>query len=493
MDFSKEKLSIKKLGTKVILSTLLSTTLFFGTVLGVSATDFQAEAEARKELPVESNEIESWPDGPLIGAEAAILIEANTGTILYAKNISKKEYPASITKLLTSLIAIENSNLDDIITFSHDAVFSVPSDASGMGMDVGEQITMEQALYGTLVGSANEAANAIGEHVSGSLSAFADLMNQRATQLGCLNSNFVTSNGLFDDNHYTTAYDMAIIAKEFFSYELLSKMSNTERYNIPISATQPDDIWVYSHNRLLAGRQFEFEYFIGGKTGYTDIARQTLVSCAEKDGMRLICVILKEESPAQFTDTVDLFNYGFSNFQMLNIAENETQFNIEHSDFFESNTDVFGNSEPILSLNQESFIILPVTAEFSDTVSTLSYDTKSDTSVAEITYTYQNVLVGTVTVDLASSTTEDIGFDSIIDDPETDLADFNSSEETIHKVIFVNVKKIIFWILGIAGFVIILFIIRAIIRNYHFSRRRRIRLRHKKRRQHKSKYDRYDF
>lgn len=485
--------SSKKFGVKIILSTLLSTTLFFSTLLGVNATDYEAEAEARKQLTVESNEIENWPEGPLIGAEAAILIEANTGTILYAKNIDKKEYPASITKLLTGLIAIENSSLDDIVTFSNDAVFSVPGDASGMGMDVNEQITMEQALYGILVGSANEAANAVAEHVGGSLVGFSDLMNQRARQLGCTDSHFVNANGLFDANHYTTAYDMAIIAKEFFSYELLSKMSNTETYNIPISETQPDDIWIYSHHRLLTGRQFEYEYFIGGKTGYTDNARQTLVSCAQKDGMRLICVILKEESPAQFTDTVDLFNYGFSNFQMLNVADNETQFNIDHSDFFESNTDVFGNSEPILSLNQGSYIVLPVTAEFSDAVSTLSYDAQNNSSVAEITYTYQDVPVGTVTVDLASSTTEDIGFESIVESSESALNDINTSVETTDKVIFINVKKIIFWIIGIACLVIVLFIIRAIIRNYHFSRRRRLRLRRKKRRQHKSKYDRYDF
>lgn len=493
MSFSTKKLRFTKFCTTITISTFLSVTLFFSSTLGVNATDFQAEADARKELPVESNEIENWPNGPLIGADAAILIEASTGTILYAKNITKKEYPASITKLLTSLIAIEHSNLDDDISFSHDAVFSVPSDASGMGMDVGEQITMEQALYGVLVGSANEAANAIGEYISGTLSDFSILMNEKAKQLGCLNSHFSNANGLFDDNHYTTAYDMSLIAKEFFSNELLCKMSNTQIYNIPISDTQPDDIWIASHHKLLKGKQYEYEYIIGGKTGYTDKARQTLVSCAEKDGMRLICIILKEESPDQFTDTLDLFNYGFSNFKMLNIAENETQFNIQHSDFFESNTDVFGNSDPLLSLNKDSFIVLPISAVFGDACSSLSYDTISDSSLAEITYTYQGVCVGTVTINLEKSSSDDIVFDSVLDNPKTALDDPILSSEANDKVIFINVKNIIFGILLIAFIVIILFIIRAIIRNYHFSRRRHLRLRRKKRRRHKSKYDGYDF
>lgn len=493
MSFSTKKLRFTKFCTTITISTFLSVTLFFSSTLGVNATDFQAEADARKELPVESNEIENWPNGPLIGADAAILIEASTGTILYAKNITKKEYPASITKLLTSLIAIEHSNLDDDISFSHDAVFSVPSDASGMGMDVGEQITMEQALYGVLVGSANEAANAIGEYISGTLSDFSILMNEKAKQLGCLNSHFSNANGLFDDNHYTTAYDMSLIAKEFFSNELLCKMSNTQIYNIPISDTQPDDIWIASHHKLLKGKQYEYEYIIGGKTGYTDKARQTLVSCAEKDGIRLICIILKEESPDQFTDTLDLFNYGFSNFKMLNIAENETQFNIQHSDFFESNTDVFGNSDPLLSLNKDSFIVLPISAVFGDASSSLSYDTISDSSLAEITYTYQGVCVGTVTINLEKSSSDDIVFDGVLDNPKTALDDPILSAEANDKVIFINVKNIIFGILLIAFIVIILFIIRAIIRNYHFSRRRHLRVRRKKRRRHKSKYDGYDF
>lgn len=154
--------------------------------LSVHATvDYSAEAEARKSLPVQTNQIENWPDGPAIGAEGAILMEASTGTILYAKNIDEKLFPASTTKILTALIAAENSDMNEDVTFSHDAVFSIERGSSNMGMDVGEVITMEQALYGLLVNSANESANAIAEHVGGSIDGFVDMMNDKAAELGC--------------------------------------------------------------------------------------------------------------------------------------------------------------------------------------------------------------------------------------------------------------------------------------------------------------------
>ena len=140
-------------------------------------------AEDRKSLPVESNEIENWPNGPLIGAESAIVMEAETGIILYSKNIHEQLYPASTTKILTCLIAAENSSLDEMVTFSQEAVFSVTPGGSHMGMDVGEALTMEEALYGVLVGSANETANAVAEHVGGSIEGFSDLMNKRAAEL----------------------------------------------------------------------------------------------------------------------------------------------------------------------------------------------------------------------------------------------------------------------------------------------------------------------
>lgn len=453
------------------LSAFLITYTFTASALTVKAeTDLNAEAEARKGLAIESNAIENWPSGPAIGAEGAILMEANTGTILYAKNIHEHLYPASTTKILTALVASENSSMDEDVTYSHEAVFSIERGSSNMGMDEGEVITMEQSLYGLLVNSANEAANAIAEHVAGSMDSFVDMMNAKAKELGCEDSHFVTTNGLHDENHYTSPYDLALIAKAFFNNELLAKMSGTSSYYIPQSPTQPDDdLYCNSHNKMLTNSKYKVDGYIGGKTGYTSQARQTLVSCAQRNGMKLICVIMKEESPNQFQDTVDLFNYGFDNFEMYNVSENETKYTMDSSDFFTTDNDIFGNSKPILSLNTQDCIILPKTADFSDAQSELTYDSDKEPSVATISYTYSGQPVGKATVDLAFEEEETFDFENQVVNME------ETEPEKEENVIFINVKKIILWILGIAGVLILLFIILAFIKSYSFNRRRRSR------------------
>lgn len=211
------------------------------TAQAASTEELQELAEARKTLPVQSNEIENWPSGPQIGAQAAILMDANTGVILYAKNVHERLYPASTTKIMTCLLAMERGNLDDTVKFSHEAVFSVPADGSNMGMDEGEALSLEECLYGIMVASANEAANAAAEYISGSISEFVDLMNLRAKEIGCTDTHFTNTNGLHDPEHYTSVYDLALISSYFFQNEMLCKISNTPRYHFEATATQPDD------------------------------------------------------------------------------------------------------------------------------------------------------------------------------------------------------------------------------------------------------------
>ncbi len=463
------------------------------------ATDYLAEEEARRSLPIASNSYEEWPDGPAVGAEGAILMEAETGTILYEKNIHEKLYPASVTKILTCLIGSEECQMDEEVTISHDAVFSIPRDSSNIGLDEGEVITVEQCMYGILVASANEAANALAEHVSGSMEEFVALMNQRAKELGCENSHFVTTNGLHDEQHYTTPYDLALIAQKFFDNELLCKMSSTPTYHIPQSPTQPDeDLYANTHNQLLfPGGKYNYEYIVGSKTGFTSDSRQTLVSCAEKDGMKLICVVMREESPHQFEDTISLFEYGFSNFQKINIAANEKEYTVENHDFFQTDNDVFGASNPILSINPSDSVVIPITAVFDDLDSELTYDTESSSSVASIQYTYHGIPVGSATVDLAEGEAENT-FDFENQNQMENQAD--AEEETEEesgdaggKVIFVNVRQVIVWVIGIAGFFIFLFVVKAVIDNYQFAQRRKVRNRHKKRKKIKTEFDDFDF
>ncbi len=388
---------------------LLSTIIlvaFLSVLIGDSsfaAGDYEQDALLRKDLPIQSNDIEGWPHGPEITAQAAIVMEAGTGTILYAKNIHEELYPASTTKIMTCLLAVENAGISDEITFSNDAIFSVPRDGSNIGMDVGQSITLEQALYGIMVGSANEVANAVAEHVSGSISAFVDLMNERAKELGCTNTHFSNTNGLQADDHYTSAYDLALIAKAFFSNELLCKIGNTPKYHFVATSTQPDDFYIKNKHKLING-EMTYEGILGGKTGYTDLARETLVTCAEKDGLRLIVVVLMDESPAQFTDTVTLFNYGFNNFKSVNVSDNDSRYMPDDSLFFESDNDVFGRSGTILKLSKNSQIILPKTQSIEDTDYEIQYDltdlekSQNPNAIARVAYSFSGSPIGTAYV-----------------------------------------------------------------------------------------------
>ncbi len=235
-------------------------------------------------------------------------------------------------------------------------------------------------------------------------------------------------------------------------------------------------------NDMLPGRTYAYEHLVAGKTGYTDSSRQTLVSCAEKDGMRLICVILKEESPHQFTDTIDLFNYGFGNFQKVNVSEAETRFNINNAEFFYSNNDIFGNSQPILSINNENTVILPKTADFSETESVISYDDPEEGTVGTITYTYHGTFVGKATIDLAHENVVSYEFDGEMTEQQQEAAAENKEEN----IIFVNVKMILLCVVGIAGGIIFVIILTAFIRNYQFGEgikpRRKNRRGHRRRR-----------
>lgn len=255
-------------------------------------------------------------NAPTVEAESAILMDVDTGVILYRKNDHTKEYPASITKLLTCLLARENCELTDIVTFSHEAVYGIERGSSNIGIDEGEQLTMQDCLYATLLESANEVAAGIAEHVGGSTEGFAQMMNDKVRELGGTDSHFVNANGLPDENHYTSAYDMALIARAFFQDDVLSEISGTVFYHIAATPTQKDEIDLRNHHRMLPGCQLSgrrpYEYATGGKNGYTDVARQTLVTCAEKNGHRLVCVVLKEEKPNHYLDSIALFDYGFA-------------------------------------------------------------------------------------------------------------------------------------------------------------------------------------
>lgn len=282
---------------------------------------------------------------PEISAESAILMDATTGEVLYEKNSKNKMYPASITKLMTVLLALENGNLKDTITFSHEAIYSIEPNSAHIAMQEGEKITLEQALYGILLRSANEVSNAVAEYVDGSITAFAQHMTQRAKELGCETTNFVNANGLFHENHYTSAYDMALIAKELLKQEDYRNMMSTTYYEIPPTQKQPEIRYLHGQHQMLNKNSiYYYENAIGGKTGYVTEALNTLVTFAKKGDTELIAVVLKCNGAQHYVDSKALFEYGFENFQTAKVfAAQDYSKKIEVVETYKNKTTSLGN------------------------------------------------------------------------------------------------------------------------------------------------------
>jgi len=460
---------IKKL-LHLTLSAVLVSVVFLTQPLSANAETLDDIIARQEAKTIQTNQITNWPMGPTVTADSAILIDASTGAILYAKDIHAKQYPASTTKILTALIAAEKCSMDETVTFSYHAVHSNVPGGSHIAIDAGEELTMEQSLSAILIASANEVSFAVAEHIAGTgaWEDFIPMMNERAKELGCLNSNFVNPNGLPDENHYTTAYDMAMIGRAFFSNELLCKYASTKVLHIPPTDKQPDDIYAASTNEMLPGKKYPYEHLVASKTGYTDTAKSCLVSCAEKDGLKLICVVLHDYAPRQYADTIALFDYGFANFETVNVSSVETKYNVSTSGFFYSDIEIFGSSKPFLSLNTEDCITLPKTVDFSQTQSVISYNTSSENTVATISYSYEGHYIGEASVDLATDTKTTYDFERGIPAQQEPVEE---EPESGGKIIFINIIKVILWILGIAGALILLTILVAFLRNFHFSRR----------------------
>ena len=260
----------------------------------------------------------------LISADAGILMDAETGQVLYEKNMHKKEYPASITKIMTILLGVESNRTQENIVMSRNAVFSIPRDSAHIALDEGEEIQLEDALYGAMLPSANEACNGIAEHLSGSVSEFAKLMNQRAVSAGAQNTHFANPNGLHDPNHQTTAYDMAMITRDALKNPDFRKIFGTTSYQIPPTNKQSEIRYLWTTHRMLKESEFYYEKAIGGKTGYTTEALNTLVTVANNGDRELIVVLLRNHSGrSNYNDTKALFEYGFNSFNSANLSNAE--------------------------------------------------------------------------------------------------------------------------------------------------------------------------
>lgn len=273
-----------------------------------------------------------------IQSGACIIVENSTGKIIYEKNSKEKMYPASTTKIMTALLALENCKLDDVATVSKSAVKSISSDYATVYLNEGEKLTIEQLLNVLLVPSGNIVGNILAEHISGSIDGFVNLMNSRAQKLGCVNTNFANTYGLHDENHYSCAYDLYLITKEALKYDVFRSIVKQTSYTLePTNAYTKGERKFYTTNELIkpnSSKRADNYYYakaIGIKTGYTSQAKNCLVSAAVDNGLEFICVLLGGEKSAQgidlrYTETKKLFNFAYNNYFLRTLREPNSVF-----------------------------------------------------------------------------------------------------------------------------------------------------------------------
>lgn len=329
-----------------------------------------------------------------VNAPVALLMDANTGKILYEKNAYEKMYPASTTKIMTAILALENRELSHIAKVSYNAIFTVPSGYTNANLQLDEELTIEQLLKVLLLPSANDAANVIAEDIGGSVESFASMMNTKAKEIGCANTHFVNPSGIHNENHYSCAYDLAIMGKYAMKNETFRNIVSTIRYNLPVTNKYDKaDRFFITTNKLINEKSGQYyKYSTGIKTGYTDAAKNCIVASAKKDDMELICVIMgavsDNNSNNRFDDCIKLFDYGFENYSYkmlyskdsvykvitprnatsktknLNVLiENDINVLISKSDY---------DTNPVPTINLDNKLNAPITK--GSVIGTISYD-----------------------------------------------------------------------------------------------------------------------
>ena len=294
------------------------------TVSPVSAAE---ETAAAASSGITTNSIAGWPQGPEITSTAAVIMEDSTNTVLYAKNADQQLYPGGTVKVMTTLLALENTQLTDQVTMTATGVSGVTDGGANISAQLDEVFTIEQCLYAMMLSSANDIALQVAEHIGGSVEGFVQMMNDRAAQLGCTGTVFTNPTGLPDENQHTTAHDMALIMKAAIDNDTFRTIAGTTSYTISATNVSGGErVLTNNFSMLNSANAAYYPNCIGGREGYTEASGSTLVCGAEKNGTTLIAVVLQGASGTTAAEAGSLLNYGFDNFQMLSLGD--TDFNM---------------------------------------------------------------------------------------------------------------------------------------------------------------------
>lgn len=306
---------------------------------------------------------------PSLISEAAILMDNKSGKILYHKNESEKMYPASTTKILTAILSLENCNLDEMVTVSYDAVVSIPEGYSSADLQIGEQLTVEQLLQLLLVHSANDAANVLAEYVGGSVESFVSMMNTKVHELGLSHTHFTNAYGLHDDNHYTTAQDLAIIMNYCIKNEDFRRIAGSASCTLPATNKYGTRKYTSTNELIIPNNSNYYPYLTAGKTGYTSQAGDCLVSCSYKDDLELICVVLGGKTingvSTRFSETKTLYQYGYRNYSIKTLL---------HADDIVTQTEIQNGTKETRNLNLLASNSIEALLENSVSIDSLSFE-----------------------------------------------------------------------------------------------------------------------
>ena len=299
-----------------------------------------------------------------IKAPNLLLAETNTGRILYERKVDEKIYPASLTKLMTAILVVENCELDEIVTVSENAVLSVPTGYVYADLQVGEELTVEDLLYVMLIPSANDAANALAEHVGGNIESFSTMMNSRAKELGCTGTNFTNPSGLHEKEHYTTTKDLFLISQKAIESNLVKKIIGTTTYTLPSTNKYTKDERIFTTTNYMIRKsltKYYCDYCIGAKTGYTEYAKNCVVEFVSKDGIELTAIVMGEDAKVKgqkFLDAKIMFEYVFKNYENRQVAtKNEKYKTIKINNGTKDTRDLdvlYKNNVNILKLNKSN-------------------------------------------------------------------------------------------------------------------------------------------
>lgn len=342
-----------------------------------------------------------------------LVMETSTGKVIYEKDGYTKAYPASTTKIMTAILTLEHCKLTDIATVSHEAIFTVPVGYSHAYLQEGEELTIEQLLHVLLIPSANDAANVLAEHIAGSISSFTTMMNTKALELGCTGTNFVNTNGIHNTNHYSTAYDLALMGKYAMQNETFRKIVSTTKYTLPATNKYPEATRFFKQTNALIVPDdrdrvdnYYYPYTTGIKTGYTDPAGNCIVASAKKDDVEYIVVILGAQNTenglsARYLDCKKLFDYAFDNYKTYTINEKNSvlkQVKVSNASLSTKNLDLIVQDEIKLVLKKNTNIsdITPTVEISSDLVAPIP----ANSIIGTITY---NIDGNTYTSNLLAS------------------------------------------------------------------------------------------